>query len=191
MTNKDTKEEVEQTVEEAVEAQTTEVENPTEEAEEAAPEETEEDVLLKLEAERDELRDKVLRQQAEFENYRKRTIREKADLYKTAGEKIFLDMLPLVDDFERAEKAMAASEDVEALRAGMDLIYKKFLAFLEKNEVRPIAAEKGDDFNVDNHEAITLFQAGEELKGKIVDCTQQGYTLGDKVIRYAKVVVGE
>lgn len=150
-----------------------------------------EDLLEKANQEIADLKDKNLRMMAEFDNYRRRTSREKLDLQKTAGEGIFKDMLPLVDDFERAEKAMAASEDVEALRQGLDLIYKKFIAFLEKNDVKEIPAEKGEDFNVDFHEAITTFPAGEEQKGKIIDCTQKGYTLGEKVMRYSKVVVGE
>lgn len=154
-------------------------------------EETTADLLEKANAEIADLRDKNLRMMAEFDNYRRRTAKEKLDLQKTAGEGIFKDMLGLVDDFERAEKAMAASDDVEALRQGMDLIYKKFIAFLEKNDVKEIPADKGADFNVDFHEAITTFPAGEEQKGKVIDCTQKGYTLGEKVIRYSKVVVGE
>lgn len=157
----------------------------------ASTEEKEEDLLAKAQAEVADLKDKNLRMMAEFDNYRRRTAKEKLDIQKTAGEGIFTDMLALVDDFERAEKAMAESDDVEALRQGMDLIYKKFIAFLEKNEVKEIAAEKGEDFNVDFHEAITTFPAGDDQKGKIIDCTQKGYTLGEKVIRYAKVVVGE
>lgn len=138
----------------------------------------------------EELRDKNLRMMAEFDNYRRRTAKEKIDLQKTAGENIFKDMLPLVDDFERAERAMAQSDDVEALRQGLDLIYKKFISFLEKNEVKAIETE-GVDFSTDLHEAITTFPAGEDKKGKIIDCTQRGYMLGEKVIRFAKVVVGE
>lgn len=129
-----------------------------------------------------ELEDKNLRMMAEFDNFRKRTNKEKLELMATAGERIFTDMLPLVDDFERA---IAATED-----EGVKLIYQKFLAFLEKNDVHPIETE-GVDFNTDEHEAVTTFAAGEENKGKVIDCTQKGYKLGDKVIRFAKVVVGE
>lgn len=160
--------------------------------EQTAQEETSlEELLEKANNEIADLKDKNLRMMAEFDNYRRRTSREKIELQKTAGEGIFNDMLLLVDDFERAEKAMASSDDVVALREGLDLIYKKFIAFLEKNEVKEIPAEKGVDFDVDFHEAITTFPAGDEQKGKIIDCTQKGYTLGEKVIRYAKVVVGE
>ncbi|MCQ2334744.1 MAG: nucleotide exchange factor GrpE [Paludibacteraceae bacterium] len=149
-----------------------------------------EELLEKANAEILDLRDKNLRMMAEFDNFRRRTAKEKLELQKTAGERIFVDMLSLVDDFERAEKAMSTCEDVEALRQGLDLIHKKFVAFLEKNDVKAIETEDAD-FNVDLHEAITTFPAGEDKKGKIIDCTQRGYTLGEKVIRYAKVVVGE
>lgn len=137
----------------------------------------------------EDLKDKNLRMMAEFENFRKRTAKEKLELQATAGERIFKDMLSLVDDFERAEKAMAASEDVDALREGLDLIHKKFIAFLERHDVKAIETED-QPFDVDKHEAITTLDAGEDKKGQIIDCTQKGYTLGDKVIRYAKVVVG-
>ena len=137
----------------------------------------------------EDLKDKNLCMMAEFENFRKRTAKEKLELQATAGERIFKDMLALVDDFERAEKAMAASEDVEAIRQGVDLIHKKFIAFLEDHDVKAIETEDAD-FDVDKHEAITTLDAGKDKKGRIIDCTQKGYTLGDKVIRYAKVVVG-
>ena len=129
-----------------------------------------------------ELEDKNLRMMAEFDNYRKRTNKEKLELMSTAGERIFTDMLPLVDDFERA---LAAIDD-----EGVRLIYNKFMAFLDKNDVHAIETQ-GVDFNTDEHEAVTTFAAGEENKGKVIDCTQKGYKLGDKVIRFAKVVVGE
>ena len=137
----------------------------------------------------EDLKDKNLRMMAEFENYRKRTAKEKLELQATAGERIFKDMLALVDDFERAEKAMAEADDVNALREGLDLIHKKFVAFLENHDVKEIATEDAD-FDVDKHEAITTLAMGDDKKGKIIDCTQKGYTLGDKVIRYSKVVVG-
>lgn len=138
-----------------------------------------------------ELSDKNLRLMAEFDNYRKRTLKERTDLIKTAGENILVNMLPLVDDFERAQKAMETSEDVEAIKAGIDLIYNKFIAFLLQNGVKAIPTEN-EIFNTDIHEAITTFPApSEDLKGKIVDCVSKGYTLNDKVIRFPKVVVGE
>lgn len=138
--------------------------------------------IAELEAQKAELEDKNLRMMAEFDNYRKRTNKEKLDLMETAGERIFTEMLPLVDDFERA---LAAIDD-----EGVRLIYQKFLAFLDKHDVHAIETE-GADFNTDEHEAVTTFAAGEDKKGKVIDCTQRGYKLGEKVIRFAKVVVGE
>ena len=164
---KELEEQVEQPIEEEVQEQV---------QEEAAPS------IEELEARIAELEDKNLRMMAEFDNYRRRTNKEKLELMATAGERIFTDMLPLVDDFERA---LAVIDD-----EGVRLIYNKFLAFLDKNDVHPIQTE-GVDFNTDEHEAVTTFAAGEEQKGKVIDCTQKGYKLGDKVIRFAKVVVGE
>ena len=135
-----------------------------------------------LKARIEELEDKNLRMMAEFDNYRRRTNKEKLDLMETAGERIFTEMLPLVDDFERA---LAVIDD-----EGVKLIYQKFIAFLDKNGVHAIETEDVD-FNTDEHEAVTTFAAGEDKKGKVIDCTQKGYKLGDKVIRFAKVVVGE
>ena len=151
---------------------------------EEAPEtqETEVDETDALKARIEELEDKNLRMMAEFDNYRRRTNKEKLDLMATAGEHIFTEMLPLVDDFERA---LAVIDD-----EGVKLIYNKFIAFLDKNDVHAIETE-GVDFNTDEHEAVTTFAAGEDKKGKVIDCTQKGYKLGDKVIRFAKVVVGE
>ena len=141
-----------------------------------------EEQIAGLEREKADLEDKNLRMMAEFDNYRRRTNKEKLDLMETAGEKIFIEMLPLIDDFERA---IAAIDD-----EGVKLIYQKFLSFLDKHGVHAIETDNVD-FNTDEHEAITTFAAGEEKKGKVIDCTQKGYKLGDKVIRFAKVVVGE
>jgi molecular chaperone GrpE len=147
-----------------------------------ANDETEVDETEALKERIAELEDKNLRMMAEFDNYRRRTNKEKLELMATAGERIFKEMLPLVDDFERA---LAVIDD-----EGVRLIYQKFLAFLDKNDVHPIETE-GVDFNTDEHEAVTTFAAGEDQKGKVIDCTQKGYKLGEKVIRFAKVVVGE
>ena len=146
--------------------------------------------VAELEARVAELEDLKLRQMAEFDNFRRRTNKEKLELMTTAGERIFKDMLPLVDDFERAKVAMAKSDDIEAVREGIDLIYNKFINFLAANNVKAIDTTDAE-FNTDLHEAITTFAAGEEKKGKVIDCTQTGYTLGEKVIRFSKVVVGE
>ena len=146
--------------------------------------------VAELEARVAELEDLKLRQMAEFDNFRRRTNKEKLELMTTAGERIFCDMLPLVDDFERAKVAMAKSEDINAVREGIDLIYNKFVGFLAANNVKAIDTVDAD-FNTYLHEAITTFAAGEDKKGKVIDCTQTGYTLGEKVIRFSKVVVGE
>ncbi|MBR1808385.1 MAG: nucleotide exchange factor GrpE [Paludibacteraceae bacterium] len=163
-------------------------------AEEQQTIEAQQDLEKELETLRDkcaDLADKNLRMMAEFDNYRRRTNKEKLDLMTTAGERIFKDMLPLIDDFERARQAMQTTEDIQALREGIDLIYQKFISFLEKNSVKVIETENAD-FDTEFHEAVTTFPAPTpEQKGKVIDCTQKGYTLGEKVIRYAKVVVGE
>ena len=157
---------------------------------EQVSEQTPEEKIAELEAKIADLEDARLRQIAEFDNYRRRTNKEKLDLLETAGENIFKEMLPLIDDFERAIDAMDKTDDIDAVREGIRLIQQKFLTFLDKHEVHPIETE-GMDFSTDEHEAITTFAAGEDKKGKIIDCTQKGYKLGDKVIRFAKVVVGE
>jgi molecular chaperone GrpE len=149
------------------------------------------DEVENLQEKCEELNDKNLRLMAEFDNYRKRTLKEKADLIKHAGERIFTDILPLVDDFERALGAMENSDDNSALKEGVDLIYNKFIGFLASNGVKPIPTEN-EVFDVDLHEAITTFPTEDEkMKGKIIDCTTKGYTLNEKVIRFSKVVVGE
>lgn len=155
--------------------------------------------VTELEAKVSQLEDTKLRLMAEFDNFRRRTAKEKLELTETAGERIFADMLPLVDDFERAiralpsesdETAASADDSQKAIAEGLKLIHQKFLSFLEQHSVVPIETE-GKDFSTDEHEAITTLAMGEDKKGKIIDCTQKGYKLGDKVIRYAKVVVGE
>ena len=138
-----------------------------------------------------ELTDKNLRLMAEFDNYRRRTLKEKSDIIKNAGENIFKDMLPLVDDFERALSSIQPTPENISLREGVEIIYNKFINFLGQNGVKAI--DTGNKaFDVEFHEAITTIPAPEEsMKGKIIDCTTKGYTLNEKVIRFAKVVVGE
>ena len=138
-----------------------------------------------------EMNDRYLRLNAEFDNYRKRTIREKADILKTAGESIFVNILPVIDDFERGLKAIDETSDIAAAKEGVELIYQKFKTFLNQNGVKEIETEN-QPFDVDLHEAVTTIPAPEEdLKGKIIDCVSKGYMLNDKVIRFPKVVVGE
>jgi len=137
------------------------------------------------------LNDDYLRLFSEFDNFRKRKNKEISDLYTTAGEKLMMDIIPTIDDFERALQHIGDSEEAQAHREGLELIYNKFLNILKKHHVAEIDA-KGKDFDTDYHEAITRFPApSEDMKGKVVDVTEKGYTMGDKVIRYAKVVVGE
>ncbi|MBQ9522297.1 MAG: nucleotide exchange factor GrpE [Paludibacteraceae bacterium] len=180
MSKKHTDEELQQEQEQLQQEQPTEL--PREQELEAE--------VAELKQQVEELNDIKLRQMAEFDNFRRRTNKEKLDIMASAGEDIFKEMLPLVDDFERAVAAMSQTDDIDAVREGIKLIQQKFLGFLDKHEVHAIETE-GVDFNTDEHEAVTTFAAGEEKKGKIIDCTQKGYKLGDKVIRYAKVVVGE
>ena len=174
----------------AAQAEETAAEQVAQEEKEPTEVEILQNKITDLEARVAELEDLKLRQMAEFDNFRRRTNKEKLDLMTTAGERIFCDMLPLVDDFERAKVAMAKSEDINAVREGIELIYNKFIAFLGANNVKAIDTTDAD-FNTDLHEAITTFAAGEDKKGKVIDCTQTGYTLGETGIRFSKVVVGE
>ncbi len=137
------------------------------------------------------MNEKYLRLSAEFDNYRKRTVKEKAELIKSAGEDLLSRILPVVDNFERALASIEKSDDVTALRQGVELIYNSFRDFLSQNGVKEIECMNAD-FNTDEQEAVTKIPAPtEELKGKVVDCIQKGYTLNGKVMRFAKVVVGE
>lgn len=139
----------------------------------------------------EEQHDKYLRLSAEFDNYRKRTMKEKAELIKNGGEKAITAILPILDDLERALKTMETSDDVKAMRDGVELIYNKFLKILSQEGLKKIETE-GKEFNTDDCEAIALVPApSEDMKGKILDCVQTGYTLNDKVIRHAKVVVAQ
>ena len=138
-----------------------------------------------------ELQDKYLRQAAEFDNYRKRTIKEKAELIKSAAEKLMVAELPIVDDMDRALENMEKGMDADACIEGFKLIVHKFKNILTQNGLEKIETD-GQEFDTDFHEAIALIPApSEELKGKILDCVQPGYKLGDKVIRHAKVAVGQ
>ena len=137
------------------------------------------------------LKDKHIRLQAEFDNYRKRTLKEKMELVKSGGESVLLNILPVVDDLDRALLAFSEMDDNNPLKFGILLINNKFKDFLKQNGVLEIDA-KEKDFDTDLHEAVTKIQAPtEELKGKVVDVIQKGYTMNDKVIRFAKVVIGE
>lgn len=164
----------------------TTAEEQAEEPQEKTIEEQLEDAKAEIEA----MNDKYLRLYAEFENYRKRTIKEKTELILNGGEKAITSILPVLDDMERALKNMQNADDVSAVLEGVELINKKFIEILKKQGVEAIQTENAD-FNVDLHEAIAQLPAPcDELKGKVMDCTLTGYKLNDKVIRHAQVVVG-
>lgn len=142
------------------------------------------------EAEIAEWQDKYLRLQAEFDNFRKRTLREKMELVQSGSAECVKNFLPLMDDLQRALEAIEKSNDLEALREGVKLVAQKFRETLKKQNVKEIEA-LGLELDTDHHEAVARFDAGKEKKGKIVDVVQPGYKMGDKVLRFAKVVVGE
>ena len=195
MTKKDMNIEDEETLDEApVEETDKEAEEAgTSDDAEAAAEETEEekDPLEKAQEEAAELKDKWLRSVAEFDNYRKRTLKERAELILNGGEKFITAILPVLDDMERAIANGEKTDDPEVLREGMLLIYQKFMKTLEAQGVSKIETENAD-FDTDVHEAVAMVPGmGDDKKGKVIDCLQQGYKLNDKVIRHAKVAVGQ
>ena len=194
MTEKDIKIEDEETLDEApVEETDKETESEEVETEEAADEEEaeEKDPLEKAQDEIAELKDKWLRSVAEFENYRKRTLKERAELILNGGEKFITAILPILDDMERAIENGKKTDDPDVLREGIELIYQKFMKTLEAQGVRKIDAQDAD-FDTDVHEAVAMVPGmGDDKKGKVIDCLQQGYKLNEKVIRHAKVAVGQ
>ena len=158
--------------------------------EQPAKEMSVEDKLAAAETKVAELQDKYLRQVAEFDNYRKRTIKEKAELILNGAEKTITAILPILDDMERALKNMDKMEDVAAVKEGVDLIFQKFVKILGEQGVKKIETENADS-NTDLHEAIAQVPApSDEMKGKIIDCVKTGYTLNEKVIRHSQVAVG-
>ncbi len=195
MDSKGKTEEEKKTQEELIENNEEELAHETpqsEEKEEASVEENETEKELKEARELiEEQKDKFLRLSAEFDNYRKRTIKEKTELILNGSEKSLTSILPIVDDFERALKNMETVTEVDSIKEGMTLIYNKFMSILGQNGVKVIDT-KDQILDTDYHEAIAVVPAPEEnLKGKILDCVQTGYTLNGKVIRHARVVVGE
>ena len=187
----------EQTVENAAEA--TAADNAASEATEATAEEAEtataEPVderdarIAELEAQVAAQKDQYLRLYAEFDNYKKRTLKEKAELIQTAGKNVLEQMLPLIDDVERAMVSVKTADSVDGVKEGVDLIYNKFVKFLDSNNVKEIETV-GLPFNTDFHEAVAQVPMGEDKKGVVIDCTQKGYVMGEKVVRFAKVVIG-
>ena len=165
--------------------------NQAEKAEETAAQDNVADDLAALQQKYEELNDTHLRLRAEFDNYRKRTMREKADLIKMGGEGALKNLLPVIDDFERALQNIPTTEEVKALREGVELIYTKFINYLGQQGVKAIEAV-GKPFDTEEFEAIATIPAPQpDLKGKVIDCVQTGYVLYDKVLRHARVVVGE
>jgi len=168
------------------EQENVQIEDNQEFAEETKKEEPTTEELIQAE------KDKFLRLFAEFENYKKRTSKERIELFKTAGQELMTSLLPIVDDFERALNHIEESPETEELRKGVSLIHQKFYNTLEQKGLTKIDVNAGDIFDAELHEAITQIPAPtEDLKGKVIDCLEKGYKLGDKIIRYPKVVIGQ
>jgi molecular chaperone GrpE len=184
----------EEVMEETAQAEENQQEETAQEEAPAAEQTVEEQLAGMLEEAQQMVReekDKYLRLSAEFDNYRKRTLKEKAELIKNGGEKTLTAILPVLDDFERALKNMEASEETKAMKEGVELIFNKFQKILGQEGLQKIETE-GKEFDTDFHEAIALIPApSEDLKGKILDCVQTGYMLNEKVIRHAKVAVAQ
>ncbi|MDR1338520.1 MAG: nucleotide exchange factor GrpE [Prevotellaceae bacterium] len=184
---KDRKEVIEQ---EEVSVNITEPETGKEPDENGVPENSEGDREKELTEKLAEVQDRYLRLSAEFDNYRKRTLKERYELVKTAGEDILKDLLPVIDDFDRAMEVMSSSDSIEAILEGTKLIYSKFKSILENRGLVAINPF-GEDFDPDIHEAIAKIKGPDGQEGKIIDVTQKGYSLNEKIIRHPKVVVGE
>ena len=197
MTERDINIEGEETLDEAPveetakEAADEEVKSEEVKSEEAEATEEEKDPLEKAQEQIEELKTQLLYKVAEFENYRKRTLKERAELILNGGEKVITAILPIIDDMERAIENGTKTDDPEVLREGMTLIHQKFMKTLESQGVSKIDT-KDADFDTDVHEAVAMVPGmGEDKKGKVIDCLQKGYKLNDKVIRHAKVAVGQ
>ncbi|TDQ17605.1 molecular chaperone GrpE [Algoriphagus boseongensis] len=184
------KEQVEQEINQKAEGQMVE-ENAQKEANSETNESQAENQDSKLEAEVADLKDKYLRLYSDFENFRKRTAKERIDLIKTASEEVLKDLIPVVDDFERAFKAAENETEVAKIKEGSQLIFHKLVRILESKGLKAMDDLVGKPFDADTQEAITQIPApSEEMKGAVIDVVEKGYTLGDKVVRYAKVVTG-
>lgn len=181
--SKKNKKDIEQEQAENVQTETVDVE------EQPVEEQTVEE---KLQEEVKQEKDKFLRLFAEFENYKRRTSKERIELFATASEDVMKTILPVLDDFERALTHIEEDKEAEELRKGVLLIYQKLIKALEQKGLKAMEINKGDDFNADNHEAITQIPApSDDLKGKIIDVVEKGYKLGEKIIRFPKVVIGQ
>ncbi|MCL6217633.1 nucleotide exchange factor GrpE [Zunongwangia pacifica] len=186
--DQDIKDQVEENIDKAIdEVEKEQVEMP--EDKKVADEETSEQDKLKEDLQKE--KDKFLRLFAEFENYKKRTSKERLELFKTANQEVMLAMLPVLDDFDRALVEINKTEDKNLLK-GVELIHNKFRETLKNKGLEPVEVESGDTFDADIHEAITQIPApNDDLKGKIVDVVERGYKLGERIIRYPKVVTGK
>jgi molecular chaperone GrpE len=189
--------EVSEQTEELKEEATTEEATPTEDAkmkingDEPSEEATEENEIERLKADVQEAKDKYLRLYSEFENFRRRTAKERLELITTATEDLMYALLPVMDDFERAQKALEESEDHKASKEGFDLIYNKFNSILKQKGLKPMEDMSGAVFNTEFHEAISQMPVEKKkMKGKVIDVVEKGYYLDEKVIRFAKVVIG-
>ena len=188
---KNMQEEEQQEAEEQQENTAAEVSDNNEETEAPAEEEEEKDPLEAAKAEIEQLKTQILYKTAEFDNYRKRTLKEKAELILNGGEKAVSAILPIIDDMERAIENGAKTDDIAVVREGMELIYHKMMKAIEGLGVKEIETQDAD-FNTDVHEAVAMVPGmGDDKKGKVIDCLQKGYQLNDKVIRHAKVAVGQ
>jgi molecular chaperone GrpE len=190
--NEEKEEKINTQPEEGKEEETVDTKNEEPKEGSAADEGNEENSPInELQAKLDELQDKYLRTVAEFDNYKKRTLKEKTELILNGGEKTVTAILPVLDDMERAVSNADKANDIKALEEGWELIYKKLQQTLETLGIKKIETE-GEDFDVDYHEAVAMVPGmGDDKKGKVIDCMQTGYTLNDKVIRHAKVAVGQ
>ena len=185
-------EENKETIENSVEEQVLDGENAnaSEESTDNGSDVAEDEVTV-LKRELEESKDKYLRLYSEFDNYRRRTAKERVELIKTAGEDVLAVLIPVVDDFERAKKSIDGQEIEASVKEGVDLIYNKLIKVLDQKGLKAMEVETGHEFNPELHEAVTQFPAPDEsLKGKVIDVVEKGYVLGDKVIRFAKVVTG-
>lgn len=184
----DSEEQVNKTQDESAENQGTETANEPIAADHQMPE-TPTDPQSKVEEELSEMKDKYLRLYSEFDNFRRRTSKERLDLMKTANQEMMAALLPVVDDLDRAKQAIENANDVNAVKEGLELVFSKFANVLSQKGLKAMDA-KGEAFDAELHEAITQIPAGDDMKGKVVDEIEKGYYLNDKVIRHAKVVIG-
>ncbi|WOK06766.1 nucleotide exchange factor GrpE [Imperialibacter roseus] len=185
-------EENKETIENSVEEQVLDGENAnaSEESTDNGSDVAEDEVTV-LKRELEESKDKYLRLYSEFDNYRRRTAKERVELIKTAGEDVLAVLIPVVDDFERAKKSIDGQEIEASVKEGVDLIYNKLIKVLDQKGLKAMEVETGHEFNPELHEAVTQFPAPDDsLKGRVIDVVEKGYVLGDKVIRFAKVVTG-